>query len=312
MRRPFLNAWNALLYNRRHLVFALFRRIPWIIQDDKKYLQIYYRLSTKEELNLDNPCGYNDKLQWLKLYNRRAEYVQMVDKYRVKKYVSDIIGEQYVIPTIGVWDSPHRIEWDSLPTQFVLKTNHDGGGNGIVVCKDKNKLNKRKAIYELCHSFYRNTFLIGREWPYKMVKKQVFAERYMEDEVTHDLRDYKFFCFDGEVKALYVAMGRNNSTESVKFDFFDANFNHLDITQGHPCSTEIIEKPKSFEEMKYLASKLSKGIPHVRVDFYEVNGHPYFGEFTFFHLGGTGQFKPKKWDEVFGTWIQLPEIHLMK
>ena len=306
MRNPIKNAWQSLLHNRRHLVFAIYRRLPWLIPDDKLYLRIYYRLAMGKKLNLENPQEYNEKLQWLKLYNRRPEYVQMVDKFLVKDYVANIIGKEYVIPTIGVWNSPKEIDWDILPRQFVLKTNHDGGGNGIVVCKDKDVQNRKKAIKELNHSFNRNVYLIGREWPYKKVKRVVFAEQYMEDEMTKELRDYKFFCFNGEVKAMFVATGRNQN-EKACFDFFDEDFNHLPIRQGHPLSDRPIEKPESFELMKQMASKLSAGIPHVRVDFYEVNGHPYFGEFTFFHMGGSGIFQSEDWDAIFGDWITLPE-----
>ena len=288
------------------LFFPIYRRLPWLIPNDELYLRIYYRLSLRKKLNLDNPLEYNEKLQWLKLYDRRPEYVQMVDKYLVKDYVAKLIGDKYVIPTIGVWNSPKEIDWDKLPKQFVLKTNHDGGGNGIVVCKDKVLLDRRKALKELNHSFNRNVYLIGREWPYKKVERVVFAEQYMEDEKTKELRDYKFFCFDGKVKALFVATGRSQY-EKARFDFFDEDFNRLQITQGHPLSDKPIEKPESFELMKQIASKLSAGIPHVRVDFYEVNGHPYFGEFTFFHSGGTGNFQPEKWNRIFGDWIILPE-----
>ncbi len=306
MRNPLKNAINALIHNPRHFVFAIFRRMPWLIPSDKLYLKIYCRLSMGEWLNFEHPHTFNEKLQWLKLHNRKPEYITMVDKYAVKEYVAKMIGDEYVIPTIARWNKPADIEWDKLPNQFVLKTNHDGGGNGIVVCKDKSKLNKRKALRELRHSFSRNVYLIGREWPYKKVKKCVFAEQYMEDQYG-ELRDYKFFCFNGEVKALFIATERG-SKNGVKFDYFDENYNHLDLIQTHPMSDTPIEKPKSFELMKQLAAKLSQGVPHVRVDFYEVNGHPYFGEFTFFHMGGTGGFKPGKWDRIWGDWITLPTI----
>lgn len=307
MRNPLKNAINALLHNPRHLVFAIFRRLPWLIPNDETYLKLYWKLSMDYPLNLENPQTFNEKLQWLKLHNRKEEYVTLVDKYAVKEYVAKLIGEKYVIPTIGKWDKPSDIEWDKLPNQFVLKTNHDGGGNGIVVCKDKSKLNKRKALRELRHSFNRNVYMIGREWPYKKVKKCVFAEQYMEDKQFGELRDYKFFCFNGNVKAMYIATERGTKG-GVHFDYYDADFNHLDLQQGHPMSLQKIEKPQSFELMKQLAEKLSKGIPHVRIDFYEVEGKPYFGEFTFFHLGGTGGFKPKKWDKIFGDWIELPSV----
>lgn len=311
MRNPIKNAWQSLLHDPGHIVFALYRRMPWLIPDDELYLWIYYWLSLRKKLNLNSPVLYNEKLQWLKLYNRRPEYVTMVDKYKVKELVSERLGSEYVIPTLGVWDKPDDIEWDKLPNQFVLKTNHDGGGNGIVVCKDKTKLNRRKVLRELRHSFYRNTYLIGREWPYKMVKRCVFAEQYMEDKYG-ELRDYKFFCFNGSVKILFVATNRNAKSGVYFFDYFDSDFNHLDIYNGHPLASKPIEKPQSFELMKQLAGELSKGIPHVRVDFYEVEGKPYFGEFTFFHMGGTGEFQPDKWNKTFGDWITLPEPYAQK
>lgn len=306
MRNPVKNAMRALVKNPRHFVFAIFRRIPWIIKDDEKYLKVYCRLSGLKNMDFDNPKTFNEKLQWLKLHNRRPEYVQMVDKVAVKDYVASIIGEEYVIPTIGVWDCPNDIEWDKLPNQFVLKTNHDGGCNGVVVCKDKANLNKRAALRELTHSFNRSSYLIGREWPYKMVKHKVFAEQYIEDKQYGELRDYKFFCFDGEVKMLFVATGRS-SVEHAYFNYFDTDFKPLNIKNGHPISSAPIAKPQSFELMKKLASKLSKSIPHVRVDFYEVDGCPYFGELTFFHMGGTGVFEPEEWNLKFGDWITLPE-----
>lgn len=305
MKNPIKNALKALVKNPKHFIFAIFRRVPWIIRDDEIYLKVYCRLSGLKNVDFDNPKTFNEKLQWLKLHNRRPEYIQMVDKVAVKDYVASVIGEEYVIPTLGVWDNPNDIEWDKLPNQFVLKTNHDGGSNGIVVCKDKSILNKQKALKELKRSFNRNSYLIGREWPYKMVKHKVFAEQYMEDQQCGELRDYKFFCFDGEAKILFIATGRG-AVEHAYFNYFDADFKPLNIKNGHPISSEAITKPQSFELMKELSSKLSKGIPHVRVDFYEVDGHPYFGEFTFFHMGGTGRFEPEEWNKKMGSWITLP------
>lgn len=306
MRNPIKNALKSLVKDPKHIIFAIYRRIPWIIRDDERYLRIYCRLSGFKDMDFDNPKTFNEKLQWLKLHNRRPEYIQMVDKVAVKDYVASMIGSEYVIPTLGVWDSPNDIEWDKLPNQFALKTNHDGGSNGVVVCKDKATLDKRAALRELRHSFNRSSYLIGREWPYKMVKHKVFAEQYMEDKQYGELRDYKFFCFNGEVKMLFIATGRGTE-EHAFFNYFDADYNPLHIKNGHPISNQPIERPQSFELMKQLASKLSKGLPHVRMDFYEVDGHPYFGEFTFFHLGGTGIFEPKEWNQKMGDWITLPE-----
>lgn len=303
MRNPIKNAWQALLHNRRHLLFAVLRRLPWLIPNDELYLRIYYRLELRKKLDLDNPREYNEKLQWLKLYDRRPEYIQMVDKYLVKDYVANLIGEKYVIPTIGMWKRPQDIDWDMLPNQFVLKTNHDGGGNGIVVCENKDALNKRKALKELRHSYYRNTYLIGREWPYKMIKKCIFAEQFMQDQYE-ELRDYKFYCFDGVSKVMLVASGRG--TGNTRMNYYDMDFNFLNFHQGHEHIAHV-DKPESFDEMKLIVEKLSKGLPQCRVDLYEVNGRPYFGEITFFDSGGTGAFYPSDWDRVFGDWITLPE-----
>lgn len=308
MRNPWKNALYAIKHNRRHLVYAVFHRLSWMIPNDRLYLKKYYKLCLGKSLNLDCPVTFNEKLQWLKLYDRKDIYTMMVDKAAVKQYVAERIGQEYVIPTLKVWKKPSDVDFDCLPNQFVLKTNHDGGCNGIVICKDSKVFDRRKALKEIFHSFYfRNPYLKAREWPYKNVRRCVFAEQYMEDKTTGELRDYKFFCFNGVVKALYVASERNTAADGVKFDYFDADFNHLELSQGHhKMSEKRIQKPLSFELMKGFAATLSKGIPFVRVDFYEVDGHPYFGEFTFFHLGGTSAFHPEKWDTIWGDWITLP------
>jgi hypothetical protein len=272
---------------------------------DKKFLKLEYYACVGKKLNLDNPQTYNEKLQWLKLYDRKPEYTEMVDKYSAKKYVADRIGEEYIIPTLGAWDSFDEIDFNSLPEQFVLKCTHDSGG--LVICKDKSTFDIQKAKEKIEKSLKRDYFYVHREWPYKNVKKQIIAEKYMEDTETAELRDYKFFTFDGKVKALFIATDRQNEKEETKFDFFDENYNHLDIRNGHPNANEIPHKPLNFELMKELAEKLSKGIPHLRVDFYEVNGKVYFGELTFSHWSGLVPFEPDEWDRTFGSWIELPE-----
>lgn len=305
MKNPAANFWRSLLHNRRHLVFAIFHRLSWIISDDELYLKIYYWLSLHKKLDINNPTLFNEKLQWLKLNDRRPVYTAMADKVSAKQVVSDMIGCEYVIPTLGVWSRPKDIDLESLPNSFVLKTNHDGGGNGIVICRDKNNLNKRKALHILYKSWRRSSYRIAREWPYKGIPRKVFAEPYLEDKVYQELRDYKFFCFDGVPKLMYIASERGKK-ERPNFDFYDMNFNHLALTNGHPLSNTPPGKPASFETMKDLASKLSQGIPFVRVDFYEIDGHPFFGEFTFYHLGGTGAFSPDEWNKRLGDWITLP------
>ena len=284
-------------------------KYPWMkallrMCSDKTFIRLKWvgrRMPYK--LNLKNPRTFNEKLQWIKLYDHNSLYTILVDKFRVKEYVAERIGEEHVIPLLGVWDNVEDIEWDKLPSQFVIKCSHDCGG--MVICKDKSKLDIAKASEKLKRAFGKNYYYEGREWPYKNVAPKVFAEAYREDEFG-ELRDYKFFCFNGEVKALFIASDRQNKNEEVKFDFFDADFNHLPFTQGHPNAKDLPAKPRGFEEMKQLAAKLSKGIPEVRVDFYDVNGHVYFGEFTLFHFGGMVPFNPTEWDYKFGEWIKLP------
>ena len=271
---------------------------------DGVYLKLRYKMRMGKKLNLKRPETYNEKLNWLKLNDRRPEYVRMVDKYEVKKYVADKIGEQYIIPTLGVWNSFDEIDFASLPDQFVLKCTHDSGG--LAICKDKSTFNIDAAKVKIEKSLKENYYWHTREWPYKNVQPRIIAEKYMEDELTKELRDYKFFAFDGKVKALFIASERYAADET-KFDFFDENFNHLPFTNGHPNAEITPAKPANFDEMKTLAEKLSVGIPQVRVDFYEVNGKTYFGELTFAHWGGMTPFKPEEWDYVFGSWIDLPK-----
>ena len=270
---------------------------------DRILLEIKFRHSMGYKLNLIGPKTYNEKLQWIKLYDRRPEYTIMVDKIKVKEYVASVIGEQYIIPTLGIWDDPANIDFNALPERFVLKVNHTSG-TGMYICKDKSKMNVEKVKKDLRRGLKENYYKKYREWPYKNVQPKVFAEAYMEDEFG-ELRDYKFFCFDGKVKAMFIASDRQKEGEEVKFDFYDTDFNHLPFTQRHPNANVQPSKPKNFHEMIRLAAILSKGIPEVRVDFYNVKGHIYFGEFTFFHFGGMVKFNPFEWDYKFGEWITL-------
>lgn len=270
---------------------------------DRLYINLMYFRHFHRFPNLKDPQTFNEKLQWLKLYDRRSEYTTMVDKYLAKEYVANIIGEEYIIPTIDVWNTIDEIDWDSLPNQFVLKWNHDSGS--IVICKDKSKLDKGAAIKILRRNEHSSGYWYGREWPYKNVKPCIIAEQYMEDE-DGELKDFKFFSFDGETKAMFVATDRFNKEEDTKFDFYDTQFNHMPFTNGHPNATRQINKPQNFDLMIQLASKLSKGYPHIRVDFYEVNGKVYFGELTLYHWSGFVPFNPPLYDKMFGDWIKLP------
>lgn len=280
------------------LLRKFYKFIPDII-----FLKLLWYKTFGYKLNLKNPETYNEKLQWLKLYDRDPKYTKMVDKYTVRKYIAKKIGEEYLIPLIGVWDKVEEIDFNSLPCQFVLKTTHDSGG--VIVCKDKDKLDINKARRFLKDHLKTNYYILNREWPYKNIKPQIICEKYMEDESGYELKDYKFFCFNGEPKFMYIATDRNTPNEETKFDFFDDEFNHLPFENGHPNSKKSLKKPECFDKMIDLAKKLSKNIPHVRVDFYEINKKIYFGELTFYHWSGMVPFKPKEWDYKLGQYIDL-------
>ena len=271
---------------------------------DKLFIKVHFRLCVGYKLNLDNPKSYNEKLQWLKFYDKHDEYTALVDKVEVKKYVASIVGEDHVIKTIGVWNNVEEINWASLPKQFVVKSTNDSGG--VVVCKDKQTFNIEEAKDKLKYLGGRDYTLISKEYPYKNVPHRFLAEEYLEDESGFELKDYKFFCFNGEPKFLFVATGRQQN--DTRFDFYDTEFHHLPIINGHPNADTYPLKPKNFDKMLLIAEKLSKGIPHVRVDLYNVNGTIYFGELTFFHWSGMVPFEPSKWDYIFGDYLKLPVI----
>lgn len=299
------SGYKSILKKPSLLFMTLGQRGIFNWMSDERYLRTAYRIRMGREMNITSPQTYNDKLQWLKLYDRRPLYSKLVDKYEAKKLVAEIIGEQYIIPTIGVWNHFDEIDIDKLPDQFVLKCTHDSGG--LVICKDKKVFNRKAAKRKIERCLRHNFYWGQREWPYKDVKPRIIAEPFLEDKKTHELRDYKFFTFDGDVKAMFIATERG-SKEETKFDFFDEEFNHLPFTNGHPNADVMPEKPVHFVEMKMLASKLGKGIPQVRVDLYEYDGKVLFGEMTFFHWSGMVPFDPEKWDYTFGSWIKLPGI----
>lgn len=276
---------------------------------DEEFLKKAFKVYIGDKLNLETPQTFNEKLQWLKLYNRKPEYTVMVDKYLAKDYVAKAIGEEYVIPTIGVWDKAEDIDFNQLPNRFVLKSNHNSG-LGMYICKDKSKLTEKqiKTVRKnLTKGLKQDYYLTGREWPYKNVPRKIIAEQYMEDKETGELRDYKFFCFDGEPKALFVATDRQAKNKETCFDFFDIEYNHLPIINGHPNAQIPSRKPQHFDKMVELARHLSANIPHVRIDFYEVNGKVYFGEITFYQNSGFIPVYPKEWDKKLGDLINLPE-----
>jgi hypothetical protein len=271
---------------------------------DKLYIQLLYFKHFRRFVNFKHPVSFNEKLQWLKIYDRKPLYTTLVDKLKMKEYLREILGEDYAIPTLAVWDRPEDIDFDALPNQFVLKWNHDSGS--IVICKDKSKFDKVKALKKLQHGAKYNGFWYGREWPYKGVVPKVFAEPYMEDSITHELRDYKVFTFNGEVKLLLIASERQKPGVDTKFDFYDMNMEHVDMRNQHENAAIPPVPPKTFPIMKKLAEKLSKGFIHLRVDFYEVDGKVYIGELTLNHGSGLMTFSPDKWYKILGDWIKLP------
>lgn len=271
---------------------------------DEEFLRRKYRFHMGKDPNFEDPKTFTEKLQWLKVYDHRPEYTAMVDKHQAKRFVAERIGEEYVIPTLGVWDRPEDVDFDGLPDRFVIKCTHDSGG--LVVCKDKSKLDRDGARKKLTACLKRDYYQVHREWPYKNVPKRIIAEEYMEDAGDGELRDYKFFTFGGVPKVLYIAQGRGKGQPTVA-DFFDMEGNHLPFTIDHDTAPVPPHLPENFRLMQQLAARLSQGTPQLRVDFYEVNGKVYFGEMTFFHCSGFAAFHPESWDETFGSWVTLPE-----
>lgn len=290
-----------------HLWWILLQKGVFDSWDDEKYLKFTYQMRTGLKLNLKNPRLFNEKLQWLKLYDRNPEYTRMVDKYEVKIYMADKIGKQYIIPTLGVWDRFDDIDFDALPEQFVLKCTHDSGG--LVICKDKSKLDRQFAREKIEKSLMTNYYLSGREWPYKSVKHRIIAEPYMEDSQEKELRDYKFFCFDGYVDNVMLAMDR--SSGDTKFYFFNKNWElmRLNIRGKNAPKDFTLPKPNGIDEMFEMASELSKGIPFVRVDLYYCNGHIYFGEMTFFPQSGFDANLLPETDDYLGKLIDLDKAY---
>lgn len=274
--------------------------------DDKKFIEKMFKATMDYPLNLENPKSFNEKLQWLKLYDRNPLYTKLVDKYKVREYISEKIGEGYLIPLLGVWDDPEDIDFDSLPNKFVLKCNHNSG-LGMCICTDKSKIDIKKVKNELKSGLAQNYYLNGREWPYKNVSRKIICEKYMTDETGKNLRDYKFYCFDGKPKIVGIYQDRNSDKETTG-DFFDMNFEWVDLRFGMPNALNKPQKPQKFQEMIKIAEILSEGMPEVRVDLYISNNKIYFGELTFFDGGGFDKIEPLEWDYKLGSWIKLPKI----
>lgn len=287
-----------------YLLFAVRGFFNWM--PDDWYLKMVYKLHIGEKLNLKKPKTFNEKLQWLKIYNRKPEYTKMVDKYEAKKYVADIIGEEYVIPTLGVWDRFEEIDFGSLPSSFVLKCTHDSGG--LVIVKDKAELDVKAAKRKIKRSLSRNYYWMSREWPYKNIRPRIIAEKYMTDESGIELKDYKFFCFNGRVDCVMVCIGR--SSGDTKFYFFDKAWKLLryNIRGKNAPENFTIPKPSNMEEMFDIAEKLSVGLSFSRIDLYSVSGKTYFGEVTFFPDGGFDANLLPEADTRWGEMIDISKI----
>lgn len=270
---------------------------------DKLYISVLYRIKFKQMLNWKNPQTFNEKLNWIKLYHREHRFTTMADKYEVKKYVANIIGEEYIVPNYGVWDNYDNIPFDRLPKQFVMKMTHDSFG--AIVCRDKYQFDHARAKIAVKSSVERNWYPFNREWVYKDIKPRIIIDKFLDDYSGHELRDYKFWCFDGEPKVMYLT----NKASCVFENFYDMDFKPLDIDHGFKRHNPEFDKPEEFELMKQLARKLSKDIPFVRIDFFYVENKVYFGEYTFYDWGGMKPFRDLKWDIILGSWIKLPQIN---
>ncbi len=286
---------------------------------DEKYLKIYYKLKTGKKLNLNNPRTFNEKIQWIKLNVRNNLYTEYVDKYKAKQIVSNIIGKEYIIPTLGVYNNFDEINFNKLPDQFVLKCTHDSGG--LIICKDKSKFNKDNAKQLIKKCLKRNYYYYEREWPYKNVEKKIICEKYMNDANIHKIKnsnlndgliDYKFYCFNGEPKFLYVGCAciehneKHDKLSYYNLDWTKANFYRSDHEQ---LDADNI-KPENLIDMIEISKKLSTNIPFVRVDLYNINNHIYFSEFTFSPGGGFGIFYPEKYELLFGDYIKINNDHM--
>lgn len=276
-----------------------------LIIPDAIYIRLKYRKIFGKWPDLKNPKTFNEKLNWLKLHDRNPIYTAMVDKYEAKRYVADLIGEEYIIPTLGVWNKAEDIDFDGLPPKFVLKATHDSGR--VLICKDKSKFDRSMAVKEMNESLKRNFYAVTREWPYKNVKPRIIAEQLLEqadNKEFEDINDYKFFCFNGRVEFMKVDFNRHIDHHA---NYYDRNFNLLNFGEADfpPVADKIISRPVNFEKMIELVEKISNNLRFVRVDLYEVDGHVYFGEITFYPASGTGQFTPQSADVMIGDFLEI-------
>lgn len=299
------SVFNYLRYPNRFIDACVLHFCQWL--PDSIYIKLRYRLYVGQRLNLENPTTFQEKIQWLKLNDRNPEYKKMANKLEAKAFVSRTLGSNYVVPLLGVWDNADDIDWDLLPNQFVLKTNHAGGNSGVVVCHDKSKLDRRKTIKKLNGSLKSDIYTMNREWPYKDIEKKVFAEKLIETKPEiRDLPDYKWYCFGGEPK--YCQVIQNRTTKET-IDFFDTKWRHQEFVGLNPTAGPAVVPPSCPANLDLhirICEKLSKGIPFVRIDLYDTGKYTYFGEMTFYPASGFGRFTPKRYDVILGKLIVLP------
>ena len=301
---------EKILYAFRDPIYGfslvLHQLSPWI--NDELYLKMTYYCYFRKKLNLKNPQTFNEKLQWLKLHEKHEEFTDMSDKATAKYIAETYFGKSFIVPTYGVWEHFEDINFEELPNQFVLKCTHNSGGT--VICRDKTSFDKEKAKRILNHCLSKNPYWGTREYPYKNIKPQIIAEEFLDDGRTQKsgLTDYKFFCFNGKVKFLYVSQGlEDHSTAGISF--FDLNGNRLPFKRGDFRPIDTFTPPTKFNEMVEIVKTVSKklNLPFIRIDLYEVYGHLYFSEFTFFPCSGMLPFEPEEWDEKLGKMLILPK-----
>lgn len=300
----FINKIGKAIKNPKLLLlyiigFKLFRVIS-----DSLYLKIKFKLIMGKTLNFKKTKTFNEKLQWLKLYERKHEYTDMVDKFLVRKYIANTIGEKYLIPILGVYNNFEEIDFNKLPNQFVLKPNHTSGN--VFICKDKSKIDYVYLKKEVSLWLKRRYFWVHREWPYKNIEPKIICEKFMEEKSGEDLKDYKLMCFNGNVKCTFVCLNRKSST-GLNIDIYNRDWEKMNFERpSHPNSGTKENIPRNYEKMIKFAEILSKDISFLRVDFYEINGRLYFGELTFYPGSGFEKFRPESYDELLGSWIKLP------
>ena len=272
---------------------------------DDIYIQRLFRAHMGYMPDLENPKTFSEKLQWLKLYDRKPEYTVMVDKYLVRDYIAKKLGEQYLIPLLGVWDDPEEIDFDSLPEQFVLKCNHNSG-LGMCICKDKSKLDVEKVKRKLRKGLQQDYYMTCREWPYKDVPRKIICEQFMTDGGA-ELADFKVHNFNGEPRFILVCRDRFQSSGLTE-DFYSPQWERLPLKRpGIPNAQQPLPRPEELDEILELSRILAKELPFARTDFYIIDHKVYFGEITFFPASGMAAFEPESWDETFGSWLELPD-----